>query len=150
MSDHPTRTRWFIIALIFVIMVGLLLAAGWICAGAAATDPYLAVLFLSFGAGSLFVAAPAYFATTIDLAKKYAGTVGGFMNTGGNLGGALSPTLTPFLAQQFGWDSALYAAAGLALFRALFWLGVHPERAIDLGEETLPHEHVVVSAAADR
>src|SRR5215813_6364715 len=52
-------------------MVSLLLAACWICVGAAATNPYLAVLFLSLGAGSLFIAAPVYFATTIDLAKRY-------------------------------------------------------------------------------
>jgi len=88
----------------------------------------------------------AYFATTIDLAKAYAGTVGGFMNMGGNLGGALSPTLTPFLAQSLGWDSALYVAAALALPGAFFWLWIHPERAIELGEEALalPQKTVVV------
>ena len=69
------------------------------------------------------------------------------MNTGGNLGGTLSPTLTPFLAQQIGWDGALYTAAGLALLGAFFWLGVHPERAIDLGEEAPRHEHIAVPAA---
>ena len=74
----------------------------------------------------------AYFATTIDLAKTYAGTLGGFMNMGGNLGGTLSPTLTPLLAQHYGWDSALYTAAGLAAVASLFWLGVHPQRPIRL------------------
>ncbi|MBI3303408.1 MAG: MFS transporter [Deltaproteobacteria bacterium] len=114
---------------------GPLLAAGLIYAGAATTDPYLAVLFLSLGEGALFLSVAAYWATTIDLAKTYAGTVSGFMNMGGNLGGTLSPTLTPVLAQHFGWNSALYVAAALALLGAFSWLGVHPERAIDLGEE---------------
>jgi ACS family glucarate transporter-like MFS transporter len=102
-------------------LIGLLLAAGWICAGAAAASPLLAVVFLSLGAGSLFLGAPAYFATTIDLAKTHAGIAGGFMNMGGNLGGALSPTLTPLLAHYFGWDGARYASAGLALISAGFW-----------------------------
>ena len=53
------------------------------------------------------------------------------MNMGGNLGGTLSPTLTPLIAQRFGWDYALYVAAGLALLGAFFWLGVHPEQAIE-------------------
>ena len=68
------------------------------------------------------------------------------MNMGGNLGGTLSPTLTPFLAQHLGWDGALYVAAALALVGAFFWLGVHPERAIDLGEEAsaLSQKAVVV------
>lgn len=119
---------------------GLLLTAGFIWAGAAAADPYLAILLLSLGSGTLFLSAAAYWATTIDLAKTYAGTVSGFMNMGGNLGGAISPTLTPLLAHQFGWEGALYTAAVLALGGAFFWLGVHPERALDLGEGevTLP------------
>jgi len=115
---------------------GLLLTAGLIWAGAGAADPYVAILFLALGSAALFLTAAAYWASTLDLASTYAGTVSGFMNMGGNLGGAISPTLTPFLAQRFGWESALYVAAALALVGALFWLGVHPERAIDLGEET--------------
>jgi ACS family glucarate transporter-like MFS transporter len=113
---------------------GLVLSAGFIWAGAAAANPYLAILLLSLGSGSLVLSAAAYWATTIDLSKTYAGTVSGFMNMGGSLGGAISPTLTPLLAQQFGWEGALYTAAALALGGAFFWLGVHPERALDLGE----------------
>ncbi len=115
--------------------VSMLLTAGFIAIGAGVGNPYLAVLFLALGAGTLFLGVAAYFATTIDLAKTYAGTVGGFMNMGGNLGGTLSPTLTPFLAQHYGWDSALYMAAGLAALAALFWLGVHPEQPIRLKAE---------------
>jgi ACS family glucarate transporter-like MFS transporter len=114
---------------------GPLAGSVFIYLGAATPDPYLAVLFLSLGEGALFLSVAAYWATTIDLAKRYAGTVSGFMNMGGNLGGTLSPTLTPLLAQQFGWNSALYVAALLALLGAFFWLGVHPERAIELEEE---------------
>jgi dipeptide/tripeptide permease len=29
--------------------------------------------------------------------------VSGFMNMGGNIGGAISPALTPWLAGRFGW-----------------------------------------------
>jgi MFS transporter, ACS family, glucarate transporter len=123
---------------------GLLLSGGAIFVGAAATDPYLAVLFLSLGGGALFFSSSAIFATVIDLVRAYAGTVTGFVNMGIHLGGAISPTLTPVLAQRFGWESALYVAAALALLGAVLWLGVNPERAIDLGEETstLPQKKV--------
>jgi len=114
---------------------GPLGAAGFIWTGAAVSDPYLSVLCLSLGEGLLFLTVAAFWAVTIDLAKTHAGTVSGFMNMGGNLGGAISPTLTPLIAQRFGWDSALYVAAVLAFLSAFFWLGVHPERAIDLGED---------------
>jgi ACS family glucarate transporter-like MFS transporter len=103
--------------------------------GAATTDPYVSVVCLSLGEGALFLSVAAYWATTIDLAKPYAGAVSGLMNMGGNLAGTLSPTLTPYLAQTYGWNSALYVAAVLAFLGAFFWFGIHPERAIDLGEE---------------
>jgi ACS family glucarate transporter-like MFS transporter len=135
LSDHLSQRYGKRTGRCLLGSVGLLLGAGWICAGAAATQPLWAVVFLSLGAGSLFLGVPAYFATTIDLARTHAGIAGGFMNMGGNLGGALSPTLTPLLAHHFGWDGALYASAGLAVVGALFWLGVHPEQAIDFRKE---------------
>jgi MFS transporter, ACS family, glucarate transporter len=131
LSDRLSRSYGKRIGRCMLGIVGLLLGAGWICAGAAAADPILAVVFLSLGSGSLFLGVPAYFATTVDLSRTHAGVVGGFMNMGGNLGGALSPTLTPLLAHHFGWDGALYASAALAVIGAVFWLGVHPERAIE-------------------
>jgi ACS family glucarate transporter-like MFS transporter len=112
----------------------LVLAAGFIYLGASTADPYLAILFLSLGSGSVFLSAAAFWATTMDLASKYAGTVSGFMNMGGNLGGAISPTLTPYIAERYGWETALYVAAALAIVGVLCWLGVHPECAIDLTE----------------
>jgi len=135
LSDHLSQRYGKRTGRCLLGIVGLLLGACWICAGAAATHPLWAVVFLSLGAGSLFLGVPSYFATTIDLAKTHAGIAGGFMNMGGNLGGALSPTLTPLLAHHFGWDGALYASAGLAVVGALFWLGVHPEQEIDFRKE---------------
>ena len=116
----------------------LLITSCLIWAGASATDPYLAIALLALGSAALFLSAGAFWATTMDLASTYAGTVSGFMNMGGNLGGAISPTLTPYIAQQYGWETALFVAAALAIVGAAFWLGVHPERAIDLHESISP------------
>lgn len=118
-----------------------LIAAGLIYCGAATSDPYLSVILLSLGEGFLFLSVAAYWATTIDLAKPYAGAVSGLMNMGGNLAGTLSPTLTPYLAHNFGWNSALYVAAAIAFLGAFFWLGIHPERVIDLEEAPVTSAH---------
>jgi ACS family glucarate transporter-like MFS transporter len=126
---------------------GLLLSGSAIFVGAGATDPYLAVLFLSLGGGALFFSSSAIFATVIDLVAVYAGTVTGFVNMGLHLGAAISPTLTPVLAQRFGWESALYVAAALALLGAVFWLGVDPGRSIDVGEEASVQPQRKVSTA---
>jgi len=126
---------------------GLLLSGSAIFVGAGATDPYLAVLFLSLGGGALFFSSSAIFATVIDLVAVYAGTVTGFVNMGLHLGAAISPTLTPVLAQRFGWENALYVAATLALLGALLWLGVDPGRSINVSEETAVRLQRQVSTA---
>jgi MFS transporter, ACS family, glucarate transporter len=111
--------------------VMMLLTGVFVCCGAATDDPVLAVVFLSASTGTLMLSVAAFWATTIDLASRYAGTASGMMNMGGNLGGTLSPTLTPYLAQHYGWNSALYAMGALSLLGAVLWLGVHPTHEID-------------------
>ncbi len=89
LSDHLSRRFGKRLGRCGIGSVSFLCVAGFIYAGAAAEDPYLAILWLSLGAGALSLSTSSYWAVTIDLAKPYAGTVSGFMNMGGNLGGAI-------------------------------------------------------------
>lgn len=113
--------------------LGMLLASGSIVWGAFTESPFLALGLLSLGAGWLYFSVGAYWASTVDLSKPHAGTLSGLMNTGANIGGALSPTLTPWLAEQIGWAAALGAAAGVALLGCLLWLGVKPGDGLRVG-----------------
>jgi len=126
----------------------MVLSAGFIFVGAAATDPYRAILLLSLGSGALALGTAAYWVTIIDLASASAhvGTLTGFMTMGASLGGAVSPVLTPLLAQHFGWESGFYMAAGVSLVGGLLWLGVHPERSMELKAVayTLPPQKEIV------
>lgn len=106
---------------------GMVLAALSIVLGAVSDSPYTAIALLSCGAGWLYFPVGAYWASTVDLSKRHAGTLSGLMNTGANLGGALSPTLTPWLAEQIGWAGALGIAACVALAGGLMWLGIKPD-----------------------
>jgi ACS family glucarate transporter-like MFS transporter len=105
---------------------GMVLSALAIVAGAFTDQPFLALALLSLGAGWLFFTVGAYWSSTVDLSKPHAGTLSGVMNTGANLGGVLSPTLTPWLADQFGWSASLACAAALALAGGLLWLLIRP------------------------
>jgi ACS family glucarate transporter-like MFS transporter len=49
------------------------------------------------------------------------------MNFGSNIGGMISPALTPWLAARIGWETALTLTAGLSLLAGLLWLGVRIE-----------------------
>jgi len=55
------------------------------------------------------------------------------MNTGANLGGTLSPTLTPWLADKFGWTVSLQVAAAIAFIGAMLWIFVKAGEPIEEG-----------------
>ena len=65
-----------------------------------------------------------FWATMTQLSGGQSGLAGGAMNFGGNLGGLISPTLTPWLADRIGWESTLTLTAGLAIIAGALWLGV--------------------------
>jgi ACS family glucarate transporter-like MFS transporter len=107
-----------------------------IAAGAFADSALFAIASLSVGAGCLYFAVGAYWASTSDLSKAHAGTLSGLMNTGANIGGALSPSLTPWMADRWGWPSALAAAGAIALVGAVLWLKIDLAKKAD--EQALP------------
>ena len=111
-------------------MTSMILAGVSIALGACIESPFLAITCLSFGAGWLYFAIGAYWASTIDLSKVHAGTLSGLMNTGANIGGAISPTLTPWLANHWGWPIALGVAAAIAILGGLLWFKVDPGKGL--------------------
>jgi ACS family glucarate transporter-like MFS transporter len=112
-------------------MSGMAGAGCAIAAGAFADSSLVAIASLSVGAGCLYFAVGAYWASTTDLSKAHAGALSGLMNTGANLGGALSPSLTPWMAAQWGWPIALAVAGAVALVGAVLWLKIDPAKALD-------------------
>src|SRR5881397_608202 len=58
----------------------------------------------------------------------------GFMNMGNQIGGTITASLTPLLANQFGWNASLLAAAGLCAIGALAWLFVDPNQKLGVRE----------------
>jgi ACS family glucarate transporter-like MFS transporter len=46
---------------------------------------------------------------------------------GAQIGGATTASLTPWVAQRFGWTTSFAIAATLAIIGAICWATVHPE-----------------------
>jgi ACS family glucarate transporter-like MFS transporter len=107
-------------------MTGMVLAGCTIALGGVVDSPFLAIISLSFGAGWLYFSVGAYWASTTDLSKAHAGTLSGLMNTGANIGGTISPTLTPWLANHWGWPVSLGVAAVVAILGGILWLLIKP------------------------
>jgi ACS family glucarate transporter-like MFS transporter len=111
-------------------MTGMVLAGLAIALGGLIDSPFLAIGSLSLGAGWLYFSVGAYWASTTDLSKTHAGTLSGLMNTGANIGGAISPTLTPWLANHWGWPVSLGVAAAIAIVGGLIWLTIDPGKGL--------------------
>lgn len=111
-------------------MAGMLLAGAAIGLGAWIDSPYLAIASLSLGAGWLYFSVGAYWSSTSDLSRTHAGSLSGLMNMGANIGGAISPTVTPWIAEQWGWPLSLGTAALIAIIGGLLWLWIDPEKGL--------------------
>lgn len=108
--------------------VAMILAAALLVIGSRAASAPLASLVLAGGAGALYLSQSSYWSVTADVAAKNAGSASGFMNMGGQLGGALTALLTPVIADRYGWNSSFLVAAVLSLTGGLAWLLVEPDR----------------------
>ena len=53
------------------------------------------------------------------------------VNMGNQIGGAITVSLTPWLAARFDWKVPFAVAAMLMFVGALAWLLVHPERPLE-------------------
>jgi ACS family glucarate transporter-like MFS transporter len=105
----------------------LLLCAGLLIVGSRVPSAPSAAIILAAGAGVLYISQSSYWAVTADIAGPNAGVVSAVMNMGAQIGGALTASLTPWIAQRFGWTSAFLAAGLLAIAGAAAWLAVDPE-----------------------
>lgn len=90
----------------------------------------LASVVLAGGAGALYLSQSSFWSVTADIAGGSAGSVSGFMNMGGQIGGALTGSLTPWIAARYGWTASFLVAAALCLLGALSWLVVDPRNTL--------------------
>ena len=98
---------------------GVLLALG-----AHAADAYVAAACLALSTALVLSVEGPFWASMMELAGPSSGVGGGVMNMGSNVGGLISPALTPVLAAHIGWENALHVAAVVALLAGALWFGI--------------------------
>jgi ACS family glucarate transporter-like MFS transporter len=109
-------------------IVSLLMTAAFLACGSRVASPMLASIVLAGGAGAIYLSQSSFWAVVADSAGAHTGVVSGVMNMGCQIGGALTASLTPWIAAHFGWNSAFGAAAVLAVAGAAGWAFVHPQQ----------------------
>jgi sugar phosphate permease len=103
---------------------------GWTAAGLCAfavsqLDSAVAVMTLivvAFAFQDLGV--PSMWSLPTDIGGRFAGTVGGWMNSAGGIGGMLSPLVAAKVSIAHGWNAAFLVFGAVYLLGALAWLRV--------------------------
>jgi MFS transporter, ACS family, glucarate transporter len=106
----------------------LVLTAVFLVIGSQVRGPHTASVILAGGAGALYLSQSSFWAVSADIAGERSGVVSGVMNMGCQIGGAVTASLTPYLASKVGWNFAFVFAAALAIGGGVLWLLVDPTR----------------------
>ena len=110
-----------------VAVFSMALTAVFLILGSRAADARLAGLVLAGGAGALYLSQSSFWSVTADIGGASSGSVSGLMNMGAQIGGALTASLTPWIADRYGWTASFLVAAALCLAGAFTWLLVDPD-----------------------
>ncbi|WP_165223437.1 MFS transporter [Aquisphaera insulae] len=125
------RARRALVPVVGMLGSGIAFEFGLFAPGPTATLAAFAVAAAFTGACEA-----AFWTTAVELGAPLGGTAAGLMNMGGNLGGMISPALTPLLGSLFatasdpdsGWRTSLAIAGGIVVAGAALWLGIDPSQ----------------------
>lgn len=128
--------------------MGLTICCGALYLGAVAQDSWWNIFWLTLSLGSLGFTFNASWAACMDIGGEFSGSVSGWMNFWGNLGGATAPLLTAWIATTYGWQLAILATSALAIIGVGAWLAVKPDvpliRQIEHDDDSLCLEHKAI------
>jgi ACS family glucarate transporter-like MFS transporter len=127
MSDQLTKWRGKRIGRCGVAVFSIALAGAFLVFGSNVASARLASIVLSGGAGALYLSQSSFWSVTADIGGVSCGSVSGLMNMGAQMGGAITASLTPWIASRYGWTASFVAAAALCVVGALSWLIVDPD-----------------------
>jgi ACS family glucarate transporter-like MFS transporter len=128
LSDRLTRTHGLRVGRCGLASVAYLFTAVFLVLGSRVQSPQLAGVILAGGAGALYVSQSSFWSVSADIAGRSSGIFSSIVNMGAQVGGAVTASLTPWVAQRFGWTTSFGIAAALAVLGAVLWMTVHPER----------------------
>jgi MFS transporter, ACS family, glucarate transporter len=128
LSDRLTKAYGLRVGRCGLASVAYVFTAIFLVLGSRVSSPQLAGVILAGGAGALYVSQSSFWSVSADIAGRNSGVFSSMVNMGAQVGGAVTASLTPWVAQRFGWTASFGIAAALAALGAVLWMTVHPER----------------------
>lgn len=126
-SDRLTRRSGKRVGRCGLACGAMSLCGVFIALGTQVTSIALATIVLAGGVGALYISQSSFWSVSADLGRECAGSLSGVMNMGCQLGGALTSSLTPAIADRFGWNTSFVVSAVLCILGGFLWLTVDPE-----------------------
>ena len=113
-------------------LAGFILTGVGFAAASRAHTAAAAVFWLSFAAGSLDIAVPVAWASSLSIGGRYGSTVSAFMNTASSISAFLSPLAAARLHDAYGSFSAMFVSAAVVYVgAAVLWFKIDAARSID-------------------
>jgi MFS transporter, ACS family, glucarate transporter len=132
-NDRLTKRRGPRLGRCGLAAFAMVVASIFIAFGSQVESARVASVVLAGGAGALYLSQSSFWSVTADIAGGSAGSVSGFMNMGGQIGGTVTGSLTPWIAARYGWTASFLVAAALCLIGAVSWLAVNPQKTLTQG-----------------
>lgn len=132
LSDRITRAYGARAGRCGLAAVAYVFTAIFLVMGSRVASPQLAGVILAGGAGALYISQSSFWSVSADIAGRSSGVFSSMVNMGAQIGGAVTASLTPWVAQRYGWTMSFAIAAVLALMGAALWMIVHPERPLEI------------------
>jgi len=129
-SDRLTRWRGARFGRCQLAAFVMMIATVFLVLGSFVQSARLASVVLAGGAGALYLSQSSFWSVTADIAGASSGSVSGVMNMGGQIGSAITASLTPWIASRLGWTASFLVAAAFCLVGALSWLVVNPTKTL--------------------
>jgi len=131
LSDSLTQRFGLRVGRCWLAAASQVLTALFLLFGSQVHNPSLAGVILAGGAGALYISQSSFWSVSVDIAGPSTGVFSSMVNMGGQIGGAATASLTPWIAQRYSWTTSFAVAAAFALVSALCWLTVHPEMPLE-------------------
>jgi Sugar phosphate permease len=110
---------------------GYLTSALALVAVALTEDRVVAASLIAVAAFCQMLTGSAAWSVCLDVGRRNAGVVTGFMNMTGNLGGTIAPVIVGYTVEKLAsWTIPFYITAGVLGFGVIMWMLVNPYRSV--------------------
>jgi len=129
-SDRLVRACGLRTGRAIVPVAGMLLGAAFLLLGIAVREPEQIVASFAIALGAVGLVEAPTWTTAVELGGRRGGTAAGICNTGGNAGGLVAPVLTPLVARDFGWPTAIALGSAVCLAGVVLWRWIDPRERV--------------------